>query len=196
MEFIKQRKLKSILTILTFFISFFVYMKTVAQTVSFWDCGEFIATSYTLGVPHPPGSPLFLLIGRLFSMLPIGTDIAYRVNLMSPLVSAFSVMFLFLIIAQLLKTWGKPETTAHKFIMFGGAFVGAMTFAFTDSHWFNAVEAEVYAFSTFLTSIVVWLILKWEEQSDNEGHERYILIIAYILGLAIGIHLLNLLFNF
>lgn len=193
MEFIKQRKLKSIFTILTFFLSFFVYLKTVAPTVSFWDCGEFIATSYTLGVPHPPGSPLFLLIGRIFSMLPIGTDIAYRVNLMSPLVSALAVMFLFLIIAQLLKNWGKQETTAHKFIMFGGAFIGAMTFAFTDSHWFNAVEAEVYAFSTFLTSIVVWLILKWEEQSDNEGHEKYILIIAYILGLAIGIHLLNLL---
>ncbi|NPE27372.1 DUF2723 domain-containing protein [Methanococcoides sp. SA1] len=193
MDFVKKKKLKLILTALTFFISLVVYMMTVAPTVSFWDCGEFIATSYTLGVPHPPGSPLFLLIGRFFSMLPIGSDIAYRVNLMSPVVSAFSVMFLFLIIAQLLKKWDTGNSKLNNLVVFGGAFVGAMTFAFTDSHWFNAVEAEVYAFSTFLTSIVVWLILKWEEQSENEGHERYILIIAYIMGLAIGIHLLNLL---
>ncbi len=193
MEFIKKRKLKFALTGLTFFLSLIVYLRTVAPTVSFWDCGEFIATSFSLGVPHPPGSPLFLLIGRFFSMLPIGSDIAYRVNLMSPLVSAFSVMFLFLIIAQLLKKWDTGNSKLNNLVVFGGAFVGAMTFAFTDSHWFNAVEAEVYAFSTFLTSIVVWLILKWEEQSENSGHERYILIIAYIMGLAIGIHLLNLL---
>jgi hypothetical protein len=193
MEFVKKKKLKLALMGLTFFISLVVYMMTVAPTVSFWDCGEFIATSYTLGVPHPPGSPLFLLIGRFFSMLPIGSDIAYRVNLMSPVVSAFSVMFLFLIIAQLLKKWDTGNSKLNNLVVFGGAFIGAMTFAFTDSHWFNAVEAEVYAFSTFLTSIVVWLILKWEEQSDNNGHERYILIIAYIMGLAIGIHLLNLL---
>lgn len=193
MDFIKKRKLKFALTGLTFFLSLIVYLTTVAPTVSFWDCGEFIATSYTLGVPHPPGSPLFLLIGRFFSMLPIGNDIAYRVNLMSPLVSAFSVMFLFLIIAQLLKKWDTGNSKLNNLVVFGGAFIGAMTFAFTDSHWFNAVEAEVYAFSTFLTSIVVWLILKWEEQSENQGHERYILIIAYIMGLAIGVHLLNLL---
>ncbi|MBN2281389.1 MAG: DUF2723 domain-containing protein [Candidatus Marinimicrobia bacterium] len=193
MDFVKKKKLKLILTLLTFFLSLVVYVMTVAPTVSFWDCGEFIATSHTLGVPHPPGSPLFLLIGRFFSMLPIGSDIAYRVNLMSPLVSALSVMFLFLIIAQLLKKWETGNSRLNDLVVFGGAFVGAMTFAFTDSHWFNAVEAEVYAFSTFLTSIVVWLILKWEEQSETKGHERYILIIAYIMGLAIGIHLLNLL---
>src|SRR6056297_2893417 len=178
---------------LTFFFSLIVYMMTVAPTVSFWDCGEFIATSYILGVPHPPGSPLFLLLGRIFTMLPIGSDIAYRANVMSPLVSALSVMFLFLIIAQLLKKWDTGNSKLNNLVVFGGAFVGAMTFAFTDSHWFNAVEFEVYAFSTFLTSIVVRLILKWEEQSEKIGHERYILIIAYIMGLAIGIHLLNLL---
>ncbi|MCK4689953.1 MAG: DUF2723 domain-containing protein, partial [Candidatus Marinimicrobia bacterium] len=172
---------------------FIVYMDTLAPTVSFWDCGEFIATSYTLGVPHPPGSPLFLLIGRLFSMLPISSDIAYRVNIISPIVSSLAVMFLFLIIVKLLKSWGNPKTPLHKLAVYGGAFIGAMTFAFTDSHWFNAVEAEVYAFSTFLTAIVVWLILKWEEHADKPGHERYLLIIAYILGLALGIHLLNLL---
>ncbi len=193
MNYFKNNKGKVILALLTFLLSFIVYLSTVAPTVSFWDCGEFIATSYTLGVPHPPGSPLFLLIGRLFSMLPIGSDIAYRVNLISPIVSALAVMFLFLIIVQLLKSWGTPKSPLHKLAVYGGAFIGAMTFAFTDSHWFNAVEAEVYAFSTFLTAIVVWLILKWEEHADKPGHEHYLLIIAYIVGLALGIHLLNLL---
>ena len=193
MELLKNNREKIVLAILCFILSWIVYMDTIAPTVSFWDCGEFIATAYTLGVPHPPGSPLYLLIGRVFSMLPIGEDIAYRVNLMSPLASAFAVMFLFLIIVKLLKSWGKPIQPLQKLAVYGGAFVGAMTFAFTDSHWFNAVEAEVYAYSTFLTAIVVWLILVWEEKADQPGHERYLLIIAYIVGLAIGIHLLNLL---
>jgi hypothetical protein len=193
MDTLKNNKEKVILALLTFFLSWIVYMDTIAPTVSFWDCGEFIATSYILGVPHPPGSPLYLLLGRFFSMLPIGDDIAYRVNLMSPLVSSFAVMFLFLIIVQLLKSWGKPVTILHKTAVYGGAFIGAMTFAFTDSHWFNAVEAEVYAYSTFLTAIVVWLILFWEQRADKPGHARYLLLIAYILGLAVGLHLLNLL---
>ncbi len=193
MDILKNNKVKVILALLTFFLSWIVYMDTMAPTVSFWDCGEFIATSYILGVPHPPGSPLYLLLGRFFAMLPIGSDIGYRVNLMSPLASSFAVMFLFLIIVQLLKSWGKPVTVLHKMAVYGGAFIGAMTFAFTDSHWFNAVEAEVYAYSTFLTAIVVWLILFWEQRADKPGHEKYLLLIAYILGLAMGIHLLNLL---
>ena len=150
MEILKNNREKIVLAILCFVLSWIVYMDTIAPTVSFWDCGEFIATAYTLGVPHPPGSPLYLLIGRFFSMLPIGKDIAYRVNLMSPLASAFAVMFLFLIIVKLLKSWGKPVQPLQKLAVYGGAFIGAMTFAFTDSHWFNAVEAEVYAYSTFL----------------------------------------------
>lgn len=193
MDILKNNKEKVILALLTFLLSWIVYMDTMAPTVSFWDCGEFIATSYTLGVPHPPGSPLYLLIGRIFSILPIGNDIGYRVNLMSPLVSSFAVMFLFLIIVQLLKSWGRPVLLIQKIAVYGGAFIGAMTFAFTDSHWFNAVEAEVYAYSTFLTAIVVWLILYWEQRADKPGHEKYLLIIAYIMGLATSLHLLNLL---
>ena len=193
MNWLKKDIEKKILALLALVLSFIVYLSTMAQSVPFWDCGEFIATSYTLGVPHPPGSPLFLLIGRIFSMLPTSQDIAFRVNLISPIVSALAVMFLFLITVQLLQFRGKPQTTLQKFAVYGGAFIGALTFAFTDSHWFNAVEAEVYAFSTFLTAIVVWLILAWEERADQPGHERYLLIIAYIIGLAIGIHLLNLL---
>jgi len=193
MHWLKNNKTEASLALLTLILSFLVYLATMAPTVPFWDCGEFIATSYTLGVPHPPGSPLYLLIGRLFSMLPTNPSIAFRVNLISPIVSALAVMFLFLIIGQLLKNWFDSQNTLAKIARYGGAFIGAMTFAFTDSHWFNAVEAEVYAFSTFLTAIVVWLILVWEEKSDQPGHERYLLLIVYIIGLAIGIHLLNLL---
>ena len=174
--------------------SFFVYYLTMAPTVSFWDCGEFIATSYTLGVPHPPGSPLYLIIGRIFSMLPFSDDIAFRVNLISPLVSALAVMLLYLIIVKFVSHWrGGINKISDASIAFGGALIGSLTFAFTDSHWFNAVEAEVYAMSTFFTVIVAWLILHWAERADEPGNERYILIIAYILGLATGVHILNLL---
>ena len=186
--------LNRILAFLVFLISFIIYYDTMAPTVSYWDCGEFIAVAHTLGVPHPPGSPFFLLIGRIASMIPFAKDIAFRVNLLSPLSSALAVMFLYLIVVQLVANWkGKIKEYQDVLIAFGGGIVGSLTFAFTDSHWFNAVEAEVYALSTFFTAIVVWLILKWNEQADKYGNERYILIIAYMIGLATGLHLLNLL---
>jgi len=187
-------RMNRILAALVFLVSFIVYFDTMAPTVSYWDCGEFIAVSHTLGVPHPPGSPFFLLLGRVASMLPINDDIAFRVNILSPLSSAFAVMFLYLIIVQVVTHWrGKLESIMDALVAFGGGIVGSLTFAFTDSHWFNAVEAEVYAFSTFFTAIVVWLILHWSEKADEKGHERYILIISYMIGLATGLHLLNLL---
>jgi len=177
-----------------FLLTFIVYFDTMAPTVSYWDCGEFIAVSHTLGVPHPPGSPFFLLLGRIFSMLPFNEDIAFRVNIISPLVSALAVMLLYLSIVKVVTHWrGKVNSLSDCLIVFGGGAAGALAFAFTDSHWFNAVEAEVYAFSTFFTAIVVWLILLWNEKADEEGHERYLLIIAYMIGLATGLHLLNLL---
>jgi len=166
----------------------------MAPTVSYWDCGEFIAVSHTLGVPHPPGSPLFLLLGRIFSMIGINNDIAFRVNIISPIVSAFASMFLYLIIVKVITNWRRGiKNNIDALIIFGSAIIGALTFSFTDSHWFNAVEAEVYAFSTFFTAIVVWLILLWNEKADDDGHEKYILIISYMIGLATGLHLLNLL---
>mgnify|MGYP001202041589 FL=1 len=187
-------RLNRIIALLIFIVTFIVYFDTMAPTVSYWDCGEFIAVSHTLGVPHPPGSPFFLLMGRIFSMLPFNEDIAFRVNVISPLVSALAVMLLYLSTVKVITHWrGRVNNITDVMIVFGGAAVGALTFAFTDSHWFNAVEAEVYAFSTFFTAIVVWLILLWNEKADQEGHERYILIIAYMIGLATGLHLLNLL---
>ena len=187
-------RINRLIAFFTLALSFLVYYDTMAPSVSYWDCGEFIAVSYTLGVPHPPGSPLFLLLGRIASMLPFSEDIAFRVNLLSPLSSAFAVFFLYLIIVQVVNHWrGKIESKQDALIAFGAGVVGSLTFAFTDSHWFNAVEAEVYSFSTFFTAIVVWLILLWSEKADEKGHERYILIIAYMIGLATGLHLLNLL---
>jgi|TARA_B110000116_G_scaffold92685_1_gene80841 hypothetical protein len=187
-------RLNRILAGVVFLISFIIYFDTMAPTVSYWDCGEFIAVAHTLGVPHPPGSPFFLILGRVASMLPINDDIAFRVNILSPLSSALAVMFLYLIIVQVVAHWrGKLESSMDILVAVGGGIVGSLVFAFTDSHWFNAVEAEVYAFSTFFTAIVVWLILHWSERADEDGHERYILIIAYMIGLATGLHLLNLL---
>ena len=174
------KKVHHLIAFVVLMISFVIYYDTMAPSVSYWDCGEFIAVSYTLGVPHPPGSPLFLLLGRIASILPFSEDIAFRVNLLSPIASAFAVFFLYLIIVQVINNWrGKLESKIDSLIVFGSGFIGSLTFAFTDSHWFNAVEAEVYAFSTFFTAIVVWLILLWSEKENQKGSERYILIIAY-----------------
>ena len=183
-----------LIAILTFTMSLFIYFLTMAPTTSFWDCGEFIATSVIMGVPHPPGTPLYLLLGNFFSQLPFFDDIGARVNFISVLVSALAVMFTYLISVQMIEEWrGKAETITDQIINYGSSFIGAMTFAVTDSQWFNAVEAEVYSISTFFTTIVVWLILKWSKNHKQPGNYRYVLMIAYMLGLATGIHLLNLL---
>ena len=177
-----------------FLIALVLYLKTMAPTVSFWDCGEFIATSYILGITHPPGSPLYLLMGRLFSMFPTFDDIGARVNLISPLVSALAVMFLYLSVVHLVrKMRGAFQSPLDAMIAYGSAATAALTFMVTDSHWFNAVEAEVYSTSTFLTAFVVWLILRWSRKDDVGSHTHYILLLAYIFGLATGLHILNLL---
>lgn len=179
---------------LLFLISLIVYGMTVAPTTSYWDCGEFITSSYILGVPHPPGSPIYVLIGRLFTMLPFPEDIGLRVNLISVIVSALTVMFTYLVIVRLLREWrGIPETVEQKVVIYTSGVIGALAFAFSDSFWFNAVEAEVYAFSMFFTAIVVWLILVWVEKADQHepAADRILLLIAYLIGLATGVHLLN-----
>ena len=175
-------------------VSLVTYFRTVAPTVSFWDCGEYIATAFTLGVPHPPGAPFFLILARLFSMMPIGEDIAYRVNLLSVISSALTVMFTFLIIVKFIKQWrGKIESFEDKLVTYSGGVIGALSFAWSDSFWFNAVEAEVYALSVLFTAVVVWLALHWLEHEAEGGASHYLLMIAYLLGLALGVHLLSLL---
>ena len=189
-----MKKVHRIFAGAVFFIAFFVYALTVAPTVSYWDCGEFIACSYGMMVPHPPGAPLFLMIGRLFSMFPLFEDIAKRVNYISVVSSALTILLLYLSIVQLVREWkGKLGNKGDwQLAIFSGA-LGALTFAFTHSFWFNAVETEVYAISMLFTSLLVWLILVWAEKYDQPANERYILMIAYLIGLAISVHLLNVL---
>jgi len=192
LKFLKDPK--SIVASVVFVIAFLTYWSTVAPTTSFWDCGEFIACSYIMGIPHPPGAPLYILIGRIFSMLPIATDIGLRVNMTSVLLSSFSAMFTFLIIVRLLEMWqGKADTVQQRILHYGSGVIGALAFAFSDSQWFNSVEAEVYAGSLFFTAIVIWLILRWAERDNDPMSDKYILLIAYLIGLALGVHLLNLL---
>ncbi len=183
---------------LVFLIATTVYLLTVEPTASFWDCGEFIAASYKLQVPHPPGAPLFLLIGRIFSLFAAGdvTKVAYMINLISVLSSAFSILFLFWSITMLGRKLMKIEftepTTGQRLTLLGAGVVGALAYTFSDSFWFSAVEAEVYAISSFFTAFVFWAILKWDRIADDENADRWLLLIAYMMGLSIGAHLLNL----
>jgi len=194
----KLKQINTILTWLTFLMPLIIYSFTMAPTVSLWDCGEFIATSVILGVPHPPGTPLYLIISNFFSQLPLFNNLAARVNLVSPITSALAVMFLYMIIIYLLEEFNKkilPEVISYNrsLMIYMASFIGAMTFAVTDSHWFNAVEAEVYSLSTFFTATVIWLILKWSRDFEKKDQLKYLILISYLIGLAIGIHLLNLL---
>jgi hypothetical protein len=183
--------LNRILAAFAFLASFFVYWRTISPTVSFWDCGEFISCSYMLAIPHPPGAPLYLLVGRLFSMLPIAADIALRVNIVSALVSGITIMLTYLIIVRLTQQWrGKPNTIEEFITQGASGLLGALTYAYTDTFWFNSVEAEVYAGSMLFTALIVWLILLWVEKAEEPGNERYLLMIAYLVGLATGVHLL------
>lgn len=184
------------LSLFVFFASLIIYTLTLAPTASFWDAGEFIAVAHGLQVNHPPGAPFYSLLGRIFSMFMPSEYIAVSINFMSALASALTMMLLYLIIVRLVREWkGHPDEMSliDKIGMYGGGLVGALTFTVTDTVWFNAVEAEVYALSLFFTAIVVWLALKWSEQHDRPYNERWLVLIAYLFGLAIGVHLLNLL---
>jgi len=192
-----HRTINRTLAAVLFFVAEILYLRTMAPTFSFWDCGEFIATAYTLGIPHPPGSPLFLLLGRLFSMIPFFSDIGARVNLISTLASAATIMLTYLITVRLIEMYrkGDPDlwSPAERVAAYGGAAVGALALALSDSFWFNAVEAEVYALSSLFTALLLWLLLRWYEEEPKAGHERWLLLVMYIIGLSIGVHLLSLL---
>ncbi len=184
---------------LIFTLALAVYLLTLEPTASFWDCGEFIAAAYKLQVPHAPGAPLFLLLGRLFSLLAFGevTRVAFWINSISALASAFTVLFLFWTITKLTsRIMLKPETSPTSkqlLLIISSGVVGALCFAFSDSFWFSAVEAEVYALSSFFTAFVVWAMLQWESSTSPATGYRWLLLIAYMMGLSIGVHLLNLL---
>ncbi|GAB3014766.1 glycosyltransferase family 117 protein [Spirosoma pulveris] len=192
------KRLNTLTGWLVFAVALFTYAMTVERTASFWDCGEFIACSFKLQVPHPPGAPFFLLLGRLFSMMSFGdlTSVAYWVNMASVLASAFTIAFLFWTITMLAqKLLGKAErdyTTADTLLVIGTGAVGALAYTFSDTFWFSAVEAEVYGMSSFFTAIVVWAAFKWERIEDEAAANRWLIFIAYLTGLSIGVHLLNL----
>jgi hypothetical protein len=193
------KKTNNILGWLIFAVAAFTYISTAEPTASFWDCGEYIATATKLQVGHPPGAPTFQLIGRMFSMLAGGNTakIAFMVNVMSALASAFTILFMFWSLTMLIKKLAmkvsKEMTTGVQWAILGSSMVGALAYTFTDSFWFSAVEGEVYAMSSFFTALVFWAILKWEQVADQKDSLRWLILIAYLVGLSIGVHLLNLL---
>ena len=195
----KQYKLvNNVLGWFTFFVAAFVYCSTIEPTASFWDCPEFITTGYKLEVGHPPGAPFFMLTANLFSQFASDpSQVARMVNTMSALLSATTILFLFWSITHLarkliLKDWS--EMTLGKLIAIqASGLVGALIYTFSDTFWFSAVEGEVYAYSSAFTAIVFWLILKWEDHADEPHSDRWLVLIAYMTGLSIGVHLLNLL---
>lgn len=181
----------------SFLITAILYLFTIEPTASFWDCGEFIASAYKLEVGHPPGAPLFLMIAKVFSLLTTNpAKVSMLINAMSALASAFTILFLFWTITHLAKKLivKDNEFQPEQLIaILGSGLVGALAYAFSDSFWFSAVEAEVYATSSLFTAIVFWAILKWEENFGRKYANRWIILIAYLVGLSIGVHLLNLL---
>ena len=189
-----MQKLNKIIAAIVFVFTAIIYYSTAAPTVSFWDCGEFIACSYKMAVPHPPGAPLYLLVARIFTMLPFANDIALRVNIISVIASALTIMLLYLSLVHIIRhKMLKLETKTDWYIAIFSGLIGSLTFAFTHSFWFNSVEAEVYAPSMLFTALLIWLILVWETKADTPGNEKYLLMISYLIGLAIAVHLLNVL---
>ena len=183
---------------LVFAIATTTYFLTLEPTASWWDCGEYITTAYKLQVGHPPGAPTFQMLGRFFSLFAFGdtSQVALMVNAMSALSSSFTILFLFWTITLLGRKF-LPEvprmSRGQKIALFGSAIVGSLAYTFSDTFWFSAVEGEVYAMSSFFTALVFWIILKWDREADQPGSNRWLILLAYVIGLSIGVHLLNLL---
>ena len=194
----KYRLINNVLGWIVFAIASAVYLMTIEPTASFWDCGEFIASAYKLEVGHPPGAPFFMLTANLFTQLASDSSgVAKMVNCMSALFSGLTILFLFWTITHLARKvivgGGEAPSFGQTLTIMGSGLVGALAFTFSDTFWFSAVEGEVYAYSSLFTAVVFWLILKWEEVADQPHADRWIVLIAYLMGLSIGVHLLNLL---
>jgi hypothetical protein len=195
---LKFKSINNVFGWFTFAIASLTFMMTMETTASFWDCGEFISAAYKLQVVHPPGAPLFLLIERLFSLFATDqNNVAYFTNLGSALSSSATILFLFWSITLLAKKLvGKKEEDFNAtdiILIIGSGFVGALAYTFSDTFWFSAVETEVYAMSSLCTAVVFWSILKWDNIADHKHSDRWLVFIGLIIGLSIGVHLLNLL---
>ncbi|HUI28646.1 MAG TPA: DUF2723 domain-containing protein [Candidatus Acidoferrales bacterium] len=180
-----------------FLVTLTMYRMTSQSSVAFWDCGEYAATSPALEVPHPPGAPLFILLGRVAMMTPYVSDPALRINLISALASALTIMFLYLIGVKVISRWKSFPVDLHSsIIIFGSSAIGALTFSVTDTFWFNAAESSLFASSMFFVSCVIWLGMTWYDKAEEPGSQRYLLLAAYLMGLSIGIHQLSILAYF
>ena len=194
----QYRTINNLVGWITFIIAATVYCLTIEPTASFWDCPEFITTGYKLEVGHPPGAPFFMLVANLFSQFASDvTTVAKMVNYMSALMSGACILFLFWSITHLVRklviTDENNITKGQLITVMGSGLVGALVYTFSDTFWFSAVEGEVYAFSSLFTAVVFWLILKWEDVANQPHSDRWLILIAYLTGLSIGVHLLNLL---
>lgn len=194
----QYNKINNLVGWLAFVIAAFTYCMTIEPTASFWDCPEFITTGYKLEVGHPPGAPFFMLTANLFSLFASDpSQVALMVNIMSALMSAACILFLFWSITHLTKKLVCPDikdmTTGKLITIMASGLVGALAYTWSDTFWFSAVEGEVYAYSSLFTALVFWLILKWENRADEPHSDRWLILIAYLTGLSIGVHLLNLL---
>lgn len=191
-------RINTLFGLLMFLIAAVVYCMTIEPSASFWDCGEFIVSAYKLEVGHPPGAPFFMLTANIFAQLTGDSSLAARmVNYMSALMSAATILFLFLsithLVRKLLLNDGEAITKNNLIAIMASGVIGALAYTFSDTFWFSAVEGEVYAYSSLFTALVFWLILKWEADADNPHSDRWLVLIAYMTGLSIGVHLLNLL---
>jgi hypothetical protein len=176
---------------IVFVFSSIIYILTVQPTMSFWDCGEFLACAYRLAIPHPPGAPFHVLVGKIFTMLPFVEDIGLRMNYLSVFSSSLSVLLLYLVSIKVIKNWKGGFKTNFDYVTVAVASaIGALSYAFCDSFWFNAMEAEVYGFGTFLITLCVYVMMIWWERADEKGSDKYLIFVAYVVGLSIGIHLL------
>ena len=190
-----EKLLRRIIGSIVFLFTLIVLLMTVQPSVSFWDPGEIASASYSLMVPHPPGGPLWLIIGRLFSMIPFGQDIGFRINMVSVVSSAFSILLLYLVAIKLIEVYRGKEykNITDALYNYVSAAIGALAFAFCDTFWFNAVESNYFALSTLLFSLVVWLMMIWHSRSEEKGSEKYIVLMAYLIGLSFGVHLMSVL---
>ena len=195
----KFRLWDNILGWTAFAVAAVTYLMTIEPTTSLWDCGEFIASAYKLEVGHPPGAPFFMILGRFFATFAGGdvSRVAMMINAMSGLASALTILFLFWTVTHLARRiFLKQEsdyTPGRIIAVLGAGLTGAMAYAFSDTFWFSAVEGEVYATSSLFTALVFWAILRWEDVADQPHADRWIILIAFMMGLSIGVHLLNLL---
>jgi hypothetical protein len=191
-----EQRVNNLVGWITFLSALIVYTLTLEPTLSLWDCGEFLTSAYKLEINHSPGAPLFTLLGRIFSLFSLGNQqrAAFCINMVSAVASAATILFLFWTIVWLVSKIEQKQGKSFPLILkFGAAVIGALSFAFTDSFWFSAVEAEVYALSSLFSAIVLWAATRWEREVDEPKSARWIILIFFLIGLSIGVHLLNLL---